>query len=435
MKKRRNNWSYFDFNAPPFGRGSLLFAWVSALMFVFILSSCGSKNLKRANDYIDAGMFEQATQLLQLEIQDNPKNAQAHYLLGIALLSMKSVSEAQLEFDKAILIDGKYTRKVGEGYVRAGMGLIDKEDRFSATQFFQEAVKHDPNIKSQLAKSLFDKGLKIGKQNPESPRVLELFMLAKTYDSKFNESIAQFCFTVANSQLEKDSLAQAADYAYASGVFDPKFIKEGGKFLYKIGMEFFKQGKVDNGRATFQRAVQRYPEYTEDSPDFVYYMADYYYSQGDFVKSKELFKRVAENFPTSNVADSAKSKLENWTVSRTVSIMVPADRVWTPTNIVLAPGTGLAISATGTINHGGPRCGPQGNLSLIDRLGETPLRGERFGLLIGKIGLNGRPFPIGTTFSIDKIENTGELYLGINDSEYRDNSGYFNVQVKYWTKE
>jgi len=407
---------------------------VVALILVFILSGCGSKNVKKAEDYMNAGMFEQALQLLQIEVQDNPKNAKAHYLLGVALLSIKSVRSAEEEFNRAILLKASYRDKVGEGYFRAAMGLFDKEDRSTAGEFLQEAVKNDPDIKDRITKSLFDRGIEMGNKDPESSKVLEYFTAAKYYDSKFNEEIGKFCYSTANSLIEKGSLIKAAEYAYVSAEFDPNFIKEGGKLLFKIGIELLKQGKVYEGQVTLNKALQRYPEYSENTADFVYYMAEYFYREENFSKSKELFQVVAKNFTTSHLADSAKNKIENWTVLKTVSLVIPANKMWTSTKIYLAPGTKLSISASGTISYG-YGCGPDGNLNHIAGFGGIPIGGKPFGLLIGKIGTSGEPFPIGKTFAIDNIERGGELFLGINDTEYLDNMGYFTVQVKYRTKE
>ena len=51
------------------------------------------------------------------------------------------------------------------------------------------------------------------------------------------------------------------------------------------------------------------------------------------------------------------------------------------------------------------------------------------GSLIGKIGPNGVPFPIGAGTNDIDIPANGRLYLGVNDDGLNDNSGSFDVVI------
>jgi MYXO-CTERM domain-containing protein len=48
--------------------------------------------------------------------------------------------------------------------------------------------------------------------------------------------------------------------------------------------------------------------------------------------------------------------------------------------------------------------------------------------LVGKIGTLGDEFLVGSSFS-GVANDTGFLYLGFNDSSYRDNLGFFTVST------
>ena len=50
------------------------------------------------------------------------------------------------------------------------------------------------------------------------------------------------------------------------------------------------------------------------------------------------------------------------------------------------------------------------------------------GTLIGRVG-NSAPFVIGATTSAIPMPVDGRLYLGVNDDDYRDNTGTFDVQI------
>jgi hypothetical protein len=59
-----------------------------------------------------------------------------------------------------------------------------------------------------------------------------------------------------------------------------------------------------------------------------------------------------------------------------------------------------------------------------------PIPDVPVGALIGKIGENGDPFAVGTAAAQIPMPATGRLFLGINDSEFTDNSGLFQVEIK-----
>ena len=49
--------------------------------------------------------------------------------------------------------------------------------------------------------------------------------------------------------------------------------------------------------------------------------------------------------------------------------------------------------------------------------------------LVGKIGDNGKPFQVGSKNAITP-QSAGELYLSVNDNNFGDNSGSWNVTVQ-----
>src|SRR5581483_7061420 len=76
------------------------------LLIALSLTSCsGSKEVAKAKEFLDAGMFDQAAILLKQEIQTNPKNAEAHMLLGVTYLGLGQSSAADQEFNTAFVLD------------------------------------------------------------------------------------------------------------------------------------------------------------------------------------------------------------------------------------------------------------------------------------------------------------------------------------------
>ena len=50
---------------------------LSLILLGFVLLGCGSGNVKKARELLDLGLFEQAVELLEQEIKEHPKNAEA----------------------------------------------------------------------------------------------------------------------------------------------------------------------------------------------------------------------------------------------------------------------------------------------------------------------------------------------------------------------
>ncbi len=98
---------------------------------------------------------------------------------------------------------------------------------------------------------------------------------------------------------------------------------------------------------------------------------------------------------------------------------------WFDSGIDVEKGSGLSINSNGTWRLGsGPRvCNANG-------LSNFPLyNGYLYGTLMGKIGHNGTAFPIGTEYNGNAYA-TGRLFLGNNDSNSDDNSGFIDVSIE-----
>jgi hypothetical protein len=112
---------------------------------------------------------------------------------------------------------------------------------------------------------------------------------------------------------------------------------------------------------------------------------------------------------------------------------VPANQEWVDTGIDLREGDVLRIVAEGTINYTTSKtCGPNGGeRDWQDLLRRLPVNDQGRGALIGKMGEGGAvlAFFVGEHAQFT-VERKGRLFLGINDDDYRNNSGSFHVRIR-----
>jgi hypothetical protein len=93
-------------------------------------------------------------------------------------------------------------------------------------------------------------------------------------------------------------------------------------------------------------------------------------------------------------------------------------------------GETLNFNATGEIQLSGDAndvASPYGAKSTRKASG-SPLPNVLAGALIGRVGTNGAPFPIGTGVPVT-MPAAGQLFLGINDDGFEDNVGEFRVDI------
>lgn len=129
--------------------------------------------------------------------------------------------------------------------------------------------------------------------------------------------------------------------------------------------------------------------------------------------------------PTTPVPTPGRGQTNN----RSRTITVRAANEWTDTGINVRSGQSLSFSASGEVffsREPGASGGPAGKMAPASRFPVPTVNG---GALIGKIGPNGRPFAIGGNTEPIRMPASGRLMLGVNDDDFNDNSGFFDVVV------
>ncbi len=111
-------------------------------------------------------------------------------------------------------------------------------------------------------------------------------------------------------------------------------------------------------------------------------------------------------------------------------IVVRADQQWTDTGNNVARGERIKFTPSGQIRWGANAdmvSGPDGS-GAVHNIG-FPVPTMNVGALVGRVG-NGQAFAIGSGPQPIAMPDNGRLYLGVNDSEVKDNAGGFRVQIQ-----
>ena len=109
------------------------------------------------------------------------------------------------------------------------------------------------------------------------------------------------------------------------------------------------------------------------------------------------------------------------------TITVEGNTPWTDSGLAVRAGERIAFEASGTISVvPDVTAGPNGQTSI--RQGNYPVKAMAAGGLIGRVG-NGRPFAIGSTRMPINMTDSGKLFVGINDDNFADNGGSFEVRI------
>jgi len=146
---------------------------------------------------------------------------------------------------------------------------------------------------------------------------------------------------------------------------------------------------------------------------------------GDVHVSRGPFKHALLNFDALDLQPGPTSAVP----ARTETVIVDGRRAFTDSGVEVATGDRVQVGATGTVFHDSSgSSGPSGVAERRDLRQFNVLESENHGALIGRIGENGAPFPVGSDFSSASLA-PGRLFLGVNDAGVDNNSGSFTATV------
>jgi len=213
-------------------------------LILLILISCGKSSEKKAEEFIQAGMFEQAIIYLNQEIQNKPTNPNLHFLLAKCLLATNNIVDAQESFERSMRLNIDKGKQIGTAYFEEGKAAFKKKEIDRANIFFDLAYKYDPSLGSEKIANIYKKAALKKLEKLEINEVKIFSYLIKKYNPEVLQQISMMALDKAKSLSDPDQISNILSL---------------GKFALSIN----KQSSIDWGNLIYEH-ISKY----QDSTDF-----------------------------------------------------------------------------------------------------------------------------------------------------------------------
>jgi tetratricopeptide (TPR) repeat protein len=221
----------------------------------------------------DKGEREEAIQEYRTAIALDPKFAQAHNNLGLAMYDKGEREEAIQEYRTAIRLDPKDAK----AHVNLGNALYVKGDLEEAIQEFRTAIRLDPKdakAHSNLGSALAAKG--------EREEAIQEFRTTIALDPKF----AQAHNNLGLAMYDKGEREEAIQEYRTAIRLDPK----NAQAHYNLGNALAAKGDLDGAIACYRKALDLNPKYAEAHCNLGHILR----RQGHFDKAMACLRRGHE---------------------------------------------------------------------------------------------------------------------------------------------
>lgn len=136
-----------------------------------------------------------------------------------------------------------------------------------------------------------------------------------------------------------------------------------------------------------------------------------------------------EGLESSFEMESNYKKLRRGKRSKTLTL--DADQKWVDTGIIVKIGQEILFSASGSIFIDKNTQVYQNGELTLNWNNKKSIPNQPTGAIIAKVGKRGEPFYVGDDKAPFQITQKGNLFIGVNDFEFTDNTGKFTVTVYY----
>ena len=202
-----------------------LFSAFMVLAAIAVTGCSKDSNVKKAEEFVQVKMYAEALNALQQEILEQPKNVDAHLLSAKIYLLQNDETNARESFERAILIDTKQKRRVGEVYMALGNETLT-QDEARAIAFYRAAARYDSDLSAKIAQTLFRRAEELSQTARDAAKPLAYLGYCLEFDAGQRDKIAEFAMKTAKLYVEKDFTNEAMAYAQISASLNPKYLND-----------------------------------------------------------------------------------------------------------------------------------------------------------------------------------------------------------------
>lgn len=249
------------------------------LFILALLLSCGSENnpLKKAKAFIEIQRYENAVDQAEMAIQENPKNAEAHFVKAKALYLNGDIDESEDEFSTAILLKKGIKGEIALFYMEKAMNTTNRLSE-NAEELFLRAIEYDPalgkKITSTYSERAFEKIEITPEINDEDMKMLDLAVkFADPSESESQkEAISQKLLTNAIIRKDRGFIQSSAILILKAIEFDPLIQKKAIPVLTDLGYNAIDRKKdITLGLEILQQSKEHDANLDKDPKFNLYY--------------------------------------------------------------------------------------------------------------------------------------------------------------------
>ncbi len=131
---------------------------VALVLFAFPSHAFWNSDVDKAKEFMKAGMYPKAIELLDKRINDKPTDAEAHFQLGLCYFHTGNYSGADERFSSAVAFNPDYKAMIAQRCKKAGFDSLEKGQQAKAVRLFEMAIKYQPDLRKEIAQRCFEKG-------------------------------------------------------------------------------------------------------------------------------------------------------------------------------------------------------------------------------------------------------------------------------------
>jgi len=247
------------------------------LGFTFMGYQCGSTELTSAKLYIQQKNYPKALELLQQEVQKNPKSDEGYYLLGVVYGETEDYAKMIDAYNKSLAISNNYKENIDESKqyywatlfnrgVKAYQNGVNAQDEDSSKAHFSKAAQNfDMAIdiipdSGDAYKNLAFVYMNTGEYEKAVDPLRELIKREKSVEAY--QYLGEILLEQGNKVKETDSVAAMKYYDEAVEVLEEgrKQYPDEPKILLALSNSYISANKLDVAMDVFKAGVEAEPE-------------------------------------------------------------------------------------------------------------------------------------------------------------------------------